>query len=410
MIGVLVVGGAFYVIRRGQPALLGGPSNPPSIAPVPSASVTPSPSPTPSRTSSVVQSKPGTFAFIRPSGNGPQLWVANMDGTGERQLAPDLGGSQGSAAWSPDGTRLVFSRAPYAPMGYPEGTTRLYLVDASGGAPQLVDTGCVAPCSGDSDAAFSSDGRRLVFVRTLALPPTSTSPLGIAGKPPRSTPASVLATIDLSTGRVEELASTTILDCPLLPGQRKPGIANCGGFQDHSPHWSPDGAQIVFTQDVPYDINGPEINGVTAPSPPAVLFVVDADGGNLRKIGLGGSGPDWSPDGARIVFGSGADVPDPYAGAGTGYWLRQYYDIYTVRPDGTDLRPIDVGPDLVRPEVERRRPDLVHPAAKHGERHPQRSKNRRSAWVMDADGSNAAQLSVSPLLLQTWPIAWSPQP
>ena len=153
MIGVLVVGGAFYVIRRGQPALLGGPSNPPSIAPVPSASVTPSPSPTLSRTSSVVQSKPGTFAFIRPSGNGPQLWVANMDGTGER-AGPGPG-------WKSGLCRLVAGRDPPgllagsdAPMGDPEGTTRLYLVDASGGAPQLVDTGCVAPCSGDSDAAF----------------------------------------------------------------------------------------------------------------------------------------------------------------------------------------------------------------------------------------------------------------
>ena len=293
-------------------------------------------------------------------------------------------------------------------MGYPEGTTRLYLIDASGGTPQLVDTGCVAPCSGDSDAAFSSDGRRLVFVRTLALPPTSTRPSSIAGKPPGSTPASVLATIDLSTGRVEELASTTILDCPLLPGQRKPGVGNCGGFQDHPPRWSPDSAQIVFTQDVPYDINGPTINGADPPSSPPALFVVDADGGNLRKIGLAESA-EWSPDGARIVFGSVTDVPDPYAGAGTGYWLRQYYDIYTVRPDGTELRRLtsDQVSRLPRWSVGGRiwfirQLDMVN-GIPNGKEPPQ-------FWVMDADGSNAAQLSVSPLLLQTWPIAWSPQP
>ena len=86
-------------------------------------------------------------------------------------------------------------------------STRLYLTDASGSEPRLVDTGCgascfrdgtvcVAPCFGESDAAFSSDGKRLVFVRTVA------GARGGAG--------SVLATVVLLTGDVVELASTRI--------------------------------------------------------------------------------------------------------------------------------------------------------------------------------------------------------
>ena len=214
--------------------------------------------------------------------------------------------------------------------------------------------------------------------------------------------------IDLSTGRVEELASTTILDYPLLPGQRKPGIANCGGFQDHSPHWSPDGAQIVFTQDVPYDINGPEINGVTAPSPPAVLFVVDADGGNLRKIGLGGFVGLVS---RRRTNRLRVRHRRPRPLCRRGHWVLASPVLRHLHGPARRDRsaPIDVGPDLVRPEVERRRPDLVHrqPSMVNGIPSGQEPPQH---WVMDADGSNAAQLSVSPLLLQTWPIAWSPQP
>jgi len=63
------------------------------------------------------------------------------------------------------------------------------------------------------------------------------------------------------------------------------------------PSWSPDGARIVFAK--------------TATTLGLELYVMDADGGNLRPLkritegpleALIGDNPDWSPDGSRIAY------------------------------------------------------------------------------------------------------------
>ena len=364
---------------------------------------TPGPGPvataTPTATPGAYASQPvgSMFAYVA---DGP-VWVANRDGTGAheliRDLNPDLIGNQSAPAWSADGTQLVFSQAR---DGDDSGASRFYLTDASGSAPRLVDTGCVAPCVHDTDAAVSGDGTKLVFVRTIMVPPESTKPIpaafggGVAG----DRPATVIATIDLSTGKVTEVASTTMADCPLLPGQKDPGLPNCGGFADHQPRWSPDGTQIVFGQDVPSDINGPEINGMTGISYPfASLLVVDADGGNLHRVSTCCQLADWSPDGARIVFASSPrPVPSLSKVKGAGYTVDPNSDIYTVRPDGSDLRRLTSYRDSDLPSWTadgriwfERNAAGVNP----------------QLWIMDGDGSNAAKVSVSPQLPLHYPFS-----
>jgi dipeptidyl aminopeptidase/acylaminoacyl peptidase len=88
---------------------------------------------------------------------------------------------------------------------------------------------------------------------------------------------------------------------------------------DISADWSPDGTQLVYVSDRYGDkTQGAKLN----------LFIMDKDGMHPHRVfesdGLHLS-PNWSPDGARIVF----------AMLGEDNWSTE---IYTVRPDGTELK------------------------------------------------------------------------
>ncbi len=149
-------------------------------------------------------------------------------------------------AWSSDGSRLLYSD-----------DGKLYVTDAGGSSPLAVDTGCSSPCWGDSQVAFSRDGRSIAFVR---------------GSQNGSTQ---IATMDLATGRVSELSSTA-------------------SDATAAPRWSPDGKQIVFFRYGDKDTGGP------VPPRLSAVWVVDADGENLRQVSptaLPAQNPDWSPDG-----------------------------------------------------------------------------------------------------------------
>ena len=56
-----------------------------------------------------------------------------------------------------------------------------------------------------------------------------------------------------------------------------------------SPAWSPDGTQIAF-------------DGAPLGEGTQSIWVVDADGENLRQVTTDGSAPAWSPDGRQIAY------------------------------------------------------------------------------------------------------------
>jgi Tol biopolymer transport system component len=348
---VLIVGGALAAVSG-----LGRPT--PVVTPDPNlAIVLPSSSP-PSRTPSptanlrpgawiafnkVVQLKPVCPRFT--SGCvASRVWIVGSDGGDAHALLPDGTTNQTVVAWSPDGTRLLYTDED-----------KLYVTDANGSGPNPVDTGCVSPCFSDSQMAFSSDGRSIVFVRSS------------------SDATSVIATMDLATGRVSELSSTA------SDGSATPG-------------WSPDGKQIVFFRVGEKDGGGP------VPPRLSAVWVVDADGQNLRQaspLALAAQNPGWSPDGTRILFESPDGAP---VGGGQ--------DIYTIRPDGSDVSRLTTdGVSTDATWTADGRILFVRGATGSG--------GSPGWWTMDADGTGAAVLvtnaaiGVKANLEETRPV-WQP--
>jgi Tol biopolymer transport system component len=125
--------------------------------------------------------------------------------------------------------------------------------------------------------------------------------------------------LDLATGTTRVVAMS-------------PVVADSKYVEYISPRWSPDGIQIVFTV-------------MRYPTPPtdenilsSSIAVVKADGSEvdapriLTDPALFGSYPDWSPDGVRIVFNT---YP-----IGSFQDTTKAQNLYTIRPDGTDMTQI----------------------------------------------------------------------
>ena len=271
----------------------------------------------------------------------PRLWVSNADGTDAHELFPNRPGRQGAVAWSPDGRQLLFTEDSPESAGW-------MLTDASGAEPQPLDAICDGPCSDFDGAVFSPDGSRLAFVRYGS-----------------GEESSVIATMDLATGAITELESTRSSD--LEQGR------------NDAPRWSPDGTMLAFARQAFVVSDPPELH--------TLLFVVDADGTNLRQLvpaELDAIEPDWSPDGSRIAF-----VSTVLSSAETNPVVIES-DIYTIRPDGTGIQRLTTDGASAWPNwTAEGRIVFAHlPPDEIGED----LARSFELWVMDANGANLRQL------------------
>ncbi len=139
------------------------------------------------------------------------------------------------------------------------------------------------------------------------------------------------------------------------------------------PTWSPDGSRIAFVSD--RDGNQD-------------IWVMDSDGQNLANLTHEAAkdySPAWSPDGQWIAFASVRDVP--------------YWELYLMRPDGSDVQRLTWWEDAS---------DWSPTWSPDGMRLAFASK-RDGNWeiyLMDRDGSNLVRLTKNPAD-DTNP-AWSP--
>jgi TolB protein len=237
--------------------------------------------------------KNGLIAFRRylgPDRTKGAIFVANRDGTGERQLtsAPGKAGDD-YPDMAPDGSFVAFQRCG-------KNTCGVYVVNIDGSGLRRVDDGCpqLPPkCSDNSYPAISPDGKQIAFNRAF--------------------------------GRIrEDQIDRSGIYRMRIDGShiRKVSLPATRTAEDGDPQWSPDGKQIVFVR-----------HNVTArPAGQQAVFVIGANGKGLRRVTpykiQAGDGPDWSPDGSQILFRS----PE------TEDFLHS--DIWTIHPDGTGLRQV----------------------------------------------------------------------
>ena len=270
------------------------------------------------------------------SSGRPRLWIAKADGSGAREMSPDGGPQsdgggeewQAPLGWTADGSRIV----------YHNGLRAVVIVNLDGTEARrwAAEVTCPDECSYTSDFALSPDGTRVAFMRFL----------GDLGN------ESVVAVLDLERGAVVQLDETRSLHTIFAELD-----------------WSPDGTRLVLAS-------------TTRSGNGGGLFVMNADGSDLRAVTPTGQRPRWSPDGSRIAFVGTVDLGEGIPPGGVGP------AIYTVRPDGTDLQRLtDDGMSWVTDWTADGRIAFVRivPAPGGGE--------ETQVWVMDADGGSQQRLS-----------------
>lgn len=242
---------------------------------------------------------PGRVAFRRyvdATKTTGALFTSNTDGSLEHQvLTPPANTEDDQPDWSPDGSRLLFTRHSGVTGGHE--AQALWTVPSAGGKATALTAG--APARGDiipgfdSAGSYSPDGRQIAYSH--------------------------------EGGRVahDQLQQSNIW----VMAANGTHVRQVTRFPDYAgdasgPQWSPDGKQLVFSL------------SNAASSQPAggrALFVIGADGTGQRQLTpwrLGANGtPDWSRTGLIVLRA----VQDEESGVG---------NFFTIHPDGTGIHQV----------------------------------------------------------------------
>lgn len=233
------------------------------------------------------------------------IFLARADGSDSHVLVTGLPGiNQWHPDWSPDGKVIAFTNENF-------GAKDIWVADVSGeNAHLLYDSPPGMPFV--DHPAFSPDGTQIVADSYDREPTYDVST------------RSALVLIDASTAEASEISE--------LEGEHQ--------LYAH-PRWSPDGDALVVSIGL-YDETDSSWIGEAI----AVLNRTDAGWSEpevITDFSAFGSYPDWSPDGETIVFATkdnGWFVNTMTNHGKSVEWDDITPDLYTVRPDGSDLAMI----------------------------------------------------------------------
>jgi len=150
------------------------------------------------------------------------VFVRYMDGT-EVNVTNNPGGRNTRASWSPDGSRIAFTRGPS------ETISDIYVINEGG----TNLTQLTFDSAGNNGAVFSPDGQKIVF----------------------------------QTLRDDGMGEIYVMNAD---GTEQTRLTNRPTKRDLNPHWSPSGQQIIF--------HGDDNAGFLQ------LFIMNADGSDLTQI------------------------------------------------------------------------------------------------------------------------------
>jgi dipeptidyl aminopeptidase/acylaminoacyl peptidase len=233
----------------------------------------------------------GEIAFALADFVAYDLWIINTDGTGLRQIT-QTGAPEVSPAWSPNGSKIAFSRLL--------SSFQIVVRNMVGGSEvQLTND-----AANNESPAWSPDGSKIAFARGLngdyeiyVMNANGTSSVNLTNN----------AAYDSEPAWSPD--GTKIVFRSIRDGNSEIYVMNNDGSAvtrltdtieaESSPAWSPDGTRIAFA---------------TSRDGNPELYLMNPDGSNLLRLTddpATDMHPTWSSDGSRIAFvrqGTGTDL------------------------------------------------------------------------------------------------------
>jgi TolB protein len=221
--------------------------------------------------------------FLDLQRNRGVIFTISPNGTGERRLTVPGDATDDEPVWTPDGSRIAFTRQFGA-------DTAIYTMRPDGTGLKRVSPACPLTkprrCEGSLAPGYAPSGRELVYASWDGRLKGAIAIIG-------------------SDGRNRRV---------VVPASSSASLSD--------PQFSPTGDRIVFER---------VHLGNRQPKDARAIFLVNVDGSGLVRVTpwkIHAGDPHWSPDGKWILFGSNEHLDDKVS------------QIYLIHPDGTGLRQL----------------------------------------------------------------------